>query len=237
MLFISAFLLAFALTSAYTEDQNDVNKYVDEVLSVHLPRYVKNTDLDIYEMPQFYFNVREFSVANEENYGVVTFYRGNLTGLSAVHRRVCHRSVRLTDSVSIICNIILPRVDVRYRGRYEVSTGSFSSYNDQVRQRDFFGVISVRNVEAQIEVKTSAEGDQYSVTNLLLLSKGGFSKGFMYNDVGENRLYNNLYIPFEEISKPFYKRSFYVFQQIFYGSFKSALERAVASVSFPREHY
>ncbi|GFU80817.1 uncharacterized protein TNCV_4209921 [Trichonephila clavipes] len=188
-------------------------------------------------MPQFYFNVREFSAANEGNYGTVTFYRGNLTGLSTIQRRFCQQSLRSTDSVSIICNIILPRVDVRYRGRYEVSTGYSSSYKDQVRQRDFFGDISVRNVEAQLEVKTSADGDQYSVTNLVLLSNSEFSKGFMYNDVRENHLYKNLYVPFEEISEPFCKRIFYVFQQVFYGSFRSALERAAASASYPLEHY
>ncbi|GFY50703.1 uncharacterized protein TNIN_402801 [Trichonephila inaurata madagascariensis] len=139
---------------------------------------------------------------------------------------------------SMECEILsFARVYVRYRGRNEVSTTFSSSYRDQVRQRDFFGDISVRNVEAQFEVKTSADVDQYSVTNLLLLSKGEFRKGFQYNDVRENRDYNNPYLPFEEISGPFYKRSFYVFQQVFYGCFRSALERAVASVSYRREHY
>ncbi|GFV42807.1 uncharacterized protein TNCV_841611 [Trichonephila clavipes] len=226
-----------ALASAYRETQNDVNKYIDEALSVHLPRHVEDADLDIYEIPDFYFIVREFSTANEENDGTVTFYRGNLTGLSTGQRRFCQQSSRSTDSVSIICNIVLPRVDVRYRGRYEVFTASPSSYRDQVRQRDFFGDISVRNVEAQIEVKTSADGDQYSVTNLLLLSKGEIRKGFHYNDVSKNRPYNHLFVPFDEISKPFYKRSIYTFQQVFYGSFRNALERAFASVSYPRENY
>ncbi|GFQ80063.1 uncharacterized protein TNCT_266721 [Trichonephila clavata] len=237
MLLIFSFLLAFTFTSAYREVQNDVNRYIDEVFSIHLQRHVGNADLDIYQMPDFYFNIREFSVANEGNDGTVTFYRGNLTGLSTVQRRFCQRSLRSTDSVSIICNIVLPRVDVRYRGRYEVSTGSSSSYRDQVRQRDFFGDISVRNVEAQIEVKTSVDGDKPTVTNLLLLGKGDFRKGFQYNNIHKSRLYEHLFVPFDEISEPFYKRSFYVFQQVFYGSFRNALERAVASVSYPREHY
>ncbi|GFY48180.1 uncharacterized protein TNIN_384661 [Trichonephila inaurata madagascariensis] len=235
MLFISAFLLTFALASAYRENQNDVNKYIDEALSVHLPRHVEDADLDTYEMPDFYFNVQEFSVSNEGNDGTVTFYRGNLTGLSVVHKRFCQGSLRSTDSNTLICNIVLPRVDVRYRGRYEVSTGSSTSYKVQERQRDFFGDISVRNVEAQIEVKTSVD-DQPTVTNLLLLSKGDFRKGFEYIDVHEKRFYNQLFVPFDEISEPFYKRSFYAFQQVFYGSFRNALERAVASVSYPRKH-
>ncbi|GFY56829.1 uncharacterized protein TNIN_9292 [Trichonephila inaurata madagascariensis] len=169
MLFISTFMLAFALSSAYIEDQIDADKYIDEVLSVRLPRYVENADLDIYEMPQFYFNVKDFYTENEAFAGSVAFYRGNLTGLSVVHRRFCQHSLRSTDSITLICNIVLPRVDVQYRGRYEVSTGSSSSYKDQVRQQDFFGDISVRNVEAQIEVKTSVDGDQPTVSNLLLL--------------------------------------------------------------------
>ncbi|GFQ80069.1 uncharacterized protein TNCT_266751 [Trichonephila clavata] len=237
MLLISVFLLAFAFTSAYREDQNDSDKYIDEVLSVHLPRHVENADLDVYEMPDFYFNVREFSVDDVENVGTLTFYRGNLTGLSTVQRRFCQHSLRSTHSVGIICNIVLPRVDVRYRGRYEVPTRSSSSYRNQVQHRDFFGDISVRNVEAQIEVQTSVDRDQASVTNLLLLSKGEYRRGFQYNDAPENLLYNQLSIPFDKISEPFYKRSFYVFQQVFYGSFKSALERAVASVSYPHEQY
>ncbi|GFT45328.1 uncharacterized protein TNCV_1970191 [Trichonephila clavipes] len=196
MLLISAFLLAFAFTSAYREDQNDSDKYIDEVLSVHLPKHVKNADLDVYEMPDFYFNVQDFSIDNVENV-----------------------------------------VDLRYRGRYDVSTGSSSSCRDHVQQRNFFGDISLRNVEAQIEVKTSEDGDQYSVTNLLLLSKGEYRRGFQYNNVRENHLFNNLFVPFEEISEPFYRRSFYVFQHIFYGAFRSALKRAVNNVSYPREHY
>ncbi|GFU43984.1 uncharacterized protein TNCV_1878601 [Trichonephila clavipes] len=166
-------------------------------------------------MPVFYFNVQDFSVDNVENVGAVTFYRGNLTGLSAVKRRFCQRSLRSTDSISIICNIDLPRVDLRYRGRYDISTGSSSSYRDHVQQRDFFGDISLRNIEAQIELQTSEDGDQYSVTNLLLLSKGEKRRGFQYNNVRGNRLYNNLFVPFEEISEPFYRTSFYVFQHIF----------------------
>ncbi|GFQ80087.1 uncharacterized protein TNCT_266851 [Trichonephila clavata] len=234
-LLIQIYERCLALTSANREDQRDVEKYIDEVLSVQLPRHVENADLDVYELSDFYFNVIGYFAANEEYHGTVTFHRGNLTGLSTVHRRFCQRSLRSTDSVSIICNIVLPRVDVRYRGRYEVSTESSSSYKDQVRQRDFFGDISVRNVEAQIEVKTSVDGDKSSVTNLLLLNKGEFRKGFQYNDVHKN-LRKQLFVPFDEISEPFYKRSFYVFQQVFYGSFRSALERAVASVSYPREH-
>ncbi|GFQ80085.1 uncharacterized protein TNCT_266831 [Trichonephila clavata] len=236
MLFISTFLFAFALTSAYRDDQTDANKYIDEVLSVHLPRHVENANLDIYEMPQFYFNVQDFYKGNEVCNGALTFYRGNLTGLNVVHRRFCQRSLRSTDSITLICNIILPRVDVRYRGQYEVSTGLSSSYKDQVRQRDFFGDISISNVEAQIEVRASVDGDQPTVTNFLLLGKGGFRKGFQYNDVRESLLHNQLLVPFDEISEPFYKRSFYEFQQVLYGSFRRALERAVASVSYPSEH-
>ncbi|GFV12899.1 uncharacterized protein TNCV_3658851 [Trichonephila clavipes] len=126
---------------------------------------------------------------------------------------------------------------MRYRGRYEVSIGSSSFYKDQVRQRDFFGDISVGNVEAQIEVKTSVDGDQPTVTNLLLLSKGDLRKEFQYINVNENHPYNQLFVPFEEISEPFYKRSIYAFQQVLYGSFRSALERTVASVSYPREYH
>ncbi|GFY68556.1 uncharacterized protein TNIN_76461 [Trichonephila inaurata madagascariensis] len=102
-----------ALTSAYREDQRDVDKYMDEVLSVQLPRHIENADLDVYEMPDFYFNIIGYSAANEEYDGTVAFHRGNLTGFSAVHRRFCQLSLRSTDSSSIICNIILPRIDVR----------------------------------------------------------------------------------------------------------------------------
>ncbi|GFQ80075.1 uncharacterized protein TNCT_266791 [Trichonephila clavata] len=219
------------------DDQYDTNKYIDEVLSVHFPKHVGSANLDVYEISDFYFHIQEYSSEIDKYDRTVTFHRGNLTGLSVVHRKFCQRSLKSTDSIILICNIVLPRVDVRYRGRYEVSTGSSSSYRDQERQRDFFGDISFRNVEAQIEVKTSVDGDKPTVTNLLLLNKGAFRKGFQYNDVHKNRLYNQLFVPFDEISKPFYKRSCYIFQQVFYGSFRNDLERAVASVSYPREHY
>ncbi|GFX59457.1 uncharacterized protein TNCV_3667221 [Trichonephila clavipes] len=159
------------------------------------------------------------------------------SSLSTVQRRFCQQSLRSIHSVSIICNIVLLRVDVQYRGRYEVSTASPSSYRDQVRQRDFFGDISVRNVEAQIEVKIFVDGDQPTLTNLLLLGKGDFRKGFQYNNVHEYHLYNPLFVPFDEISDPFYKRRIYTFQRVFYGSFRNTLERAFASVSYPRQYY
>ncbi|GFX12408.1 uncharacterized protein TNCV_1035951 [Trichonephila clavipes] len=189
-------------------------------------------------MPDFYFNVREFSTANEENDGTVAFYRGNLTGLSTRFKKILSTIFKIDRQCQYnLCNIVLPRLDVQYRGRYEVSTASPSSYRDQVRQRDFFGDISVRNVEAQIEVKIFVDGDQPTLTNLLLLGKGDFRKGFQYNNVHEYHLYNPLFVPFDEISDPFYKRRIYTFQRVFYGSFRNTLERAFASVSYPRQYY
>ncbi|GFQ80074.1 uncharacterized protein TNCT_266781 [Trichonephila clavata] len=237
MLFISVFLLIFAFSSAYTEDQTDINKYIDEILSVHLPRHVKNADLDVYEVPDFYFNVRDNSASNDVFVGNVTFYRGNLTGLSVVHRGFCQRSLTSTDSFSIICNIVLPRIDVRYRIRYEVLHEHSSSYKDLERKREFFGDISVRNVEAQIELKAPVDGDQLTVTNLLLLGEEEVRKRLDFSDVNKNGFYNHLPIPIREISTPFFKSSYYAFEQALYGSFRNALERAVASVSYPLEHY
>ncbi|GFX59455.1 uncharacterized protein TNCV_3667201 [Trichonephila clavipes] len=99
-------------------------------------------------MPDFYFNVRDTLREAEEFEGTVLFHSGNLTGLSTLNRKFCRYSSDSSDNNRIVCNIVLPRVGVRYRGRYEMTTGLTISYRVRVQQRDFYIEIVFRDVEA-----------------------------------------------------------------------------------------
>ncbi|GFT30057.1 uncharacterized protein NPIL_617461 [Nephila pilipes] len=189
MLFAYVFLVAFGVASAYTGDREEVHKYVDKVLSEYLPKVVEDASLDVYEMPDFYFNVQDSSAEDEVFEGTVTFYSGNLTGLSTVHRKVCQSLSRSPDSIRIICNLVLPRIEVIYTGQYGVSTGYSSSYGVGGQKRNLYGKILIRDVEAQIELKKLDDVEKPTVTNILLLGKGQVTKRFTYIDVNENNLF------------------------------------------------
>ncbi|GFQ80065.1 uncharacterized protein TNCT_266731 [Trichonephila clavata] len=235
MLCIFVFLVTFAFVTPH-RDTIHVNEYVDEVLSEHLPRIVEKASLDIYKIPDFYFNVQDTLSEVEEFEGTVLFHSGNLTGLSTVNRRFCRYSSGSSDDNRIVCNIVLPRVDVRYSGRYEATTGLTTSYGVRVQQRDFYSEIVFRDVEAQIELTKLNDSEQPSITNLLLLREGKLMKLFQYNDVTKNRLFNRFYVPFHEISKPFYQKCAHLFQQLFYGSYREVLEKAFSTMEYP-EYY
>ncbi|GFV42810.1 putative DD41D transposase [Trichonephila clavipes] len=85
----------------------------------------------------FYFNVRDTLREGEEFDGTVLFHSGNLTDLSTNNRKFYRYSSESSDNKRIVCSIVLPRVGVRYRGRYEVTTGLTTSYR---LSRDLFSV-------------------------------------------------------------------------------------------------
>ncbi|GFT16381.1 uncharacterized protein NPIL_570751 [Nephila pilipes] len=234
MLFIFLFLTGYAVATAYRVDEDAAfNRYIDNLLSVHLPRAVENSGLNTYELPDFSFNVQDSSVEDEFSEGVVTFHSGHLRGLSSVHRKSCEHSSRSSGAHSVICNIVLPRVDVRYRGQYEVTSTYTSSYRDQVHRRDFYGEILARDLEAQIEVMIFDGDRSPSLKNLVLLGKGEVTKRFHYDDETEHELLSHFDVPFERIRGPFYQRVSRVFQEVFYGSYKRAFESALANLTYP----
>ncbi|GFY48179.1 uncharacterized protein TNIN_384651 [Trichonephila inaurata madagascariensis] len=236
MLFITVFLVLFAFVAPYRGDLDHLNEYVDEVLSENLPRIAEKASLDAYEIPDFYFNVQDTLAEAEEFEGTVLFHSGNLTGLNAVNRRFCRYLSRSSDNNRIVCNVVLPRVGVRYRGRYEATTGLTTSYGVRVQQRDFYSEILFRDVEAQIELTKLNDSERPSITNLLLLGEGEVMKRFLYNEETKNRFFNRFYVSFHEISGSFHQKCAHLFQKIFYGSYREVLEKAFSTVEYP-EHY
>ncbi|GFT17853.1 uncharacterized protein NPIL_428131 [Nephila pilipes] len=238
MLFIYVLLIAFAFASAYRDDRSNSYKYVDEVLSEYLPREIKNGSLDPYEMPDFRFNVKNSSAEGEVYLGKVKFYLGNLTGLNVANKKSCQLLSSLSrTSVTnrIICTIVLPRVKVIYRGRYEATTG-YTSYNgDRIQQRDIYGEIVTTDVEAQIDLTILKDIQKTSVTNLQLLGKLQSTIIFYYDDKSEN-YFNRIDVPFPKMSESFNYEFVNEFLQVFHGSYRKALERAVSKVDY-REPY
>ncbi|GFQ80086.1 uncharacterized protein TNCT_266841 [Trichonephila clavata] len=225
------------LVAPYSGDIDHVNEYVDEVLSDHLPTVVEKANLDTTEMPDFYFNVQDPLVKAEVFDGTVIFYSGNLTGLSFVNRKYCGYLSRSSGSIRIVCNVVLPRVSVAYRGRYETTTGYITSENNKARvqQREFYSEILLKDVEAQIEL-TKLNDEHPSITNLLLLREGEVTKVFQYNNAYKNHVLNRFHVPYHEISGTFYQKFIHLFQQIFYGSYREVLENAFSTVEYPELH-
>ncbi|GFY44108.1 uncharacterized protein TNIN_458921 [Trichonephila inaurata madagascariensis] len=178
MLFITVFLVFFAFVTPYRGDLDHVNEYVDEVLSEHLPKIVEKASLSTYEIPDFYFNLEDTLAEAEEFEGTVLFHSGKLTGLNIVNRRFCRYSLRSSGNSKIVCNVVLHRIGIRYRGRYEATTGITTSYGVRAQQRDFFSEILFRDVEVQIELTQLNDSEQLSITNLLLLEEGEVTKNF-----------------------------------------------------------
>ncbi|GFQ80061.1 uncharacterized protein TNCT_266711 [Trichonephila clavata] len=236
MLAFFVFLAAFAFVTPYREDTSDVDEYVDEVLSEHLPRIVEKANLDAYKIPDFYFNVQDTVLEAEEFEGTVLFHSGNFTGLNTVNRKFCLYSPRSPGKNRIVCNVILPRVSVRYRGRYEATEGLTTFHGDRVQQRDFYSEVLLRDIEAQIELTKLRDGEEPSITNLLLLGEGEVSKIFQYNDVSQNRLFNQFYVPFHKISGPFYQKCAHLFQKIVYSSYREVLEKSFSTVDYPERY-
>ncbi|GFW31700.1 uncharacterized protein TNCV_4683721 [Trichonephila clavipes] len=219
-------------------DIDHVNEYVDEVLSDRLTSIVQKANLDSTEMPDFYFNVQDPLVKAEVFDGTVIFHSGNLTGLSSVYRKFCRYLSRSSGSIRIVCNVVLPRVSGAYRGRYETTAEYITSEsnNNRVQQRDFYIVVFLRNVEAQIELTKLNDNEQPSISNLLILGEGEVTKVFQYNNVCKNRVLNRFYVPYHEINGPFYQKFTHLFQQIFYGSYREVLENAFSTVEYPELH-
>ncbi|GFY71184.1 uncharacterized protein TNIN_385351 [Trichonephila inaurata madagascariensis] len=233
MLRFSVLLMVFAFVSTYGSDTDNINKYIDEILSVSLPKAVENITLDLNEIPDFSFNVQNSSEENESFGGTVMFDLGNVTGLNVVKRKFCEPSSKSPGSISIVCTVVLPRVVVSYRGRYQEITGSNSSEEDQVLYRDFYGENFIRNAEVQIELTTFEDLNNPALTNFLLLRIREVKKEFQYDDAVENGVSHQLFVPFDEISEPFYQKSLYIFQHVFYGPYRNALEKSVAGVKYP----
>ncbi|GFY37847.1 uncharacterized protein TNIN_144971 [Trichonephila inaurata madagascariensis] len=209
MLFVSVFLAVLVLVTPYRErgDLDHVNEYVDEVLSGHLPRIFRKASLDSNEMSDFYFNIQDPLVEAEVFDG----------------------------SIRIVCNVVLPRVSVAYRGRFEATTEYITSQNnkDKVQQRNFYSEVLLRNVEAQIELTKLKDNEEPSISNLLILGEGEVTKVFQYNDIFKNRILSRFYVPYHQISGPFYQKCSHIFQKIFYGFYREVLENAFSTVEYP----
>ncbi|GFQ80098.1 uncharacterized protein TNCT_266891 [Trichonephila clavata] len=234
MLFTSIVLISFAFVTAHRYDTHEYsNKYIDEILSIYLPKAVEDIGLDSYEMPNFSFDVRKRILENEGLSGTVSFYSGTLKGLNSVNRRSCERLSTPSGNINEICTIVLPRIEVTYKGRYEEEAKRTSTYRDRVNHRDFYGEVLARDIEALIEVTLSNDDDQKpSLANLVLLGVGEIKKRFQYDDESHNKHLNHLEVPFEQIGALFYRRCFHEFQKVFNGSYRKAFERAVTNVAY-----
>ncbi|GFW31698.1 uncharacterized protein TNCV_4683701 [Trichonephila clavipes] len=131
-------------------------------------------------MPNFSVDIRNRLLENEVLSGTASFYSGTLKGLNSVNRKSCERLSTPSGNINVICTIVLPRVEVRYKGRYEEEAGHTSTYRDRMHQRDFYEEVLARDIEALIEVTISNDDQKPSLTKLVLLSVGEVKKRFQY---------------------------------------------------------
>ncbi|GFT75964.1 uncharacterized protein NPIL_258021, partial [Nephila pilipes] len=240
MFFTSVLLISIAFVSANTSDRDEyTNKYIDEVLSIHLPKAVEDAEIDGYHiLPNIATSLPHD--LTEDGLPIrsktVSFHSGKIEGFSSAHRKSCERLPTSTDNIKVICNIVLPRVAARYRGRYEVLIGHPFSQGYRVRRRDFEAETIARDIEARIEIKAFDEDGKPSLTDLVLIGKGEVETNFKYDDANKKERLNRLDdVPFEKLRGFLYQKNSQIFQKVFKGIYRYALEDAVSSIVYP-EH-
>ncbi|GFU22810.1 uncharacterized protein NPIL_341021 [Nephila pilipes] len=211
-----------ASVSAYSSEEKDAMRYLDEVLFLHLPSIVNTTGSRLHKMPDF--SVSHNGIPTEDGIKglVIAFFNGSVTGLHKAYRESCEFPLRSRpyDNIRLVCKIILPRIEINYAGSL-VATFEY---------RDFQGGVVLKDVEAKIEV-TPYPDDRYStVTSLQLLNLGNSSVSFNYL----NNAANDLYVPFHEMNHPFYNYCEIFFKRLFYGPYWKILDKVVTYKSFPK---
>ncbi|GFT75967.1 hypothetical protein NPIL_258041 [Nephila pilipes] len=106
MLFLSVKLVSVAFITAYESDRDEyINNYIDEVLSIYLPRAVENAGVDSYKMINLFFDARETSTDDEVTNGNVSFLSGKLEVLNSVHRKSYERFPTSSYNFNVICSV------------------------------------------------------------------------------------------------------------------------------------
>ncbi|GIY34239.1 hypothetical protein CDAR_33091 [Caerostris darwini] len=227
MRFIPIILFAFAFAFASGDKLGDAVKYMDEVLSVYVPWAVESAGLDLYEMPNFSLNSQNRSSDGAVTNIKVMYHSGNLTGLQTVNRKSCQEPSWSSGNISVVCNIVLPKIDVKYEGRFQAIKGLETGVH--IRGHNFGVKMSIVDLEAEIEVTSSPHVKVPAVKRLSLVNQGKPSISFA--TVGDP-IVNHSY---EEMSGHFYHKYTNLFQELFQGAYQKALGRAVASVSYPEQ--
>ncbi|GFQ80057.1 uncharacterized protein TNCT_266691 [Trichonephila clavata] len=226
MKIISVFLVAIAFAFATGDNLDDAVKYIDEVLSVYVPWAVEKANLELCELPNFTHNQQNRSADGAVTNTQVIYHSGNLTGLQTVNRKSCEQPSWASGNISVVCNIVLPEIDVKYEGRYQAITGYTSPYGVHIRQFDFHVKLTVVDIEAKLEVTSSPHVKIPSIKNLEIVTAGKPEISFVTQ--------TDVNISFEQISGHFYHKYNTLFEEFFLADYREALERAVESVTYPQ---
>lgn len=213
--------LGLCLTSA--DQLEEANSYMDEVISVYVPLAVETSRLNLYELPNFSNILQDRTSDGATLNTKITYHAGNLTGLQNVNRKSCQEPSWTFGNVSVVCNFLLPQLDVKYEVRFEEATGhrDFSKF----RKHEYGVSVVVKDVEFSLEISSSPHVKIPAIKKLKLLDQGKPAIRFETdNDIA-----------FDDLSRLFYHRYFLFFQDIIYGPYRLALETAVESIPYPHE--
>ncbi|KAG8198361.1 hypothetical protein JTE90_021609 [Oedothorax gibbosus] len=197
---------------------NDINSYVDEVLSVHVSSEVESFGLLLYELPNFHFvkqhRTPDGAIANTK----ILFHAGNLTGLQNVNRKSCHEPSWNFANVSVVCNFVLPQLDVKY----EVRVDNFSEHQEvwNFGKHEYGMSVVVQDAEFVLEITSSPHLKFSTIKKFHIQKEGDISIRF---DTEAN-------IDFVELSQHFHHKYSEFFKDLLSGPYRTVLEVAVQNL-------
>lgn len=201
---------------------DDIFKYMDEVLSVHVPWAIKEAGLEVYDMPNFVNDVQFRSSDGSATTCKANYYAGNVTGLQNLYRKTCTEPRWNSGNLTVNCHIVFPKTTVRYIGRIQLLS-SHSQNMIRFRQKD----IDVEGVILDMEASLNITVSPYVKTPNL--------KALTIVDGGRNYLQfsDPEFVTVELLRSHFYHKFNYLFLEVFYEHYKPAIERGIQSIPYP----
>ncbi|GBL76924.1 hypothetical protein AVEN_12600-1 [Araneus ventricosus] len=219
--------LAFAFVCCTGYKLDEASEYMDEVLSIYVPWAVEEDDLEVYKMPLLSYNVHQKQPDGAVVNNHTMFGSGNMTGLQNLYRKSCEKPITLASgNISVICNIVLPKIHVECQGRFQSTRGYNNPFTVHVRQYDFDIKMNSVNLEAQLEVTSDPRLKLPSMRNVTLISKGEISTVIITDAPHEQFLIDNFVGTYDEFFQDFFEHGRYR---------EKVLNRAVGSVLYPED--
>lgn len=194
---------------------------MDEVFSEHVPSEVESFGLTIYELPNFHFVKQHRTPDGAMVNTRITFHNGNLTGLQHVNRKQCHEPSWNFANVTVLCNCILPQLDVKYEFRLENVSEHKEIWN--FGKHEYGLSVAVEDVEFDLEISSSPHLKFSTIKKFHIVNEGKPSIRF---DSEAN-------VDFVELSQHFYDKYKYYLKDILSEPYRNVLEVSVQAVSFP----
>lgn len=222
--FLFLFVFFCALFHIKANKVDDAYRYIDEVLSVFIPRFIDEFGMSLYELPNFAYNFQDRTHDGRASTYKIYYHTGNITGLNKVHRKSCKEPTWNFGNITLNCNVIFPEMAVKYGARlqslYPITNGV------RFKKLDFDVTGEIADMEVLIKITASPHLKTATIKDLTIVDGGrpGFrAHGFQQTE--------NLTLGI--LLSHFYQKFNEIFHEVFYDDYRKAFERAVQSIPYP----